>query len=91
MSHVDPYSLDAFNDNHSARVIQVENGKQTNTIVICAVLCTLSAVIAAWAWKKADSAETESRLTQYYLLDPHSRTPEELAAWTKFRLEHEKE
>ena len=39
--------------------------------------------------ERVDKLEKENRLTQYYLLDPHSRTPDELAAWVKFNKEHE--
>ncbi len=39
--------------------------------------------------EQMQKTEKENRLTQYYLMDPHSRTPEELAAWAKFNRERE--
>lgn len=75
----------------SAQVIQIDSGKHVALVGICAAICAATLVASAWAVHVAHNAETESRLTQYYLMDPHSRTPDELAAWGKFRTEHEKE
>lgn len=73
----------------SAQVIQIDSGKHVAVVGLCAALCAATLVASGYAVHVAHNAETESRLTQYYLLDPHSRTPDELAAWAKFRLEHE--
>lgn len=84
-----PYALDALSDNRSAQVIQIDSGKHIAAVALCAALCGLSVAVAVWSAYTARDAATESRLTQYYLMDPHSRTPEELQAWAKFRLERE--
>ena len=76
-------------DNQSSSVIQIETGKHVAAVAICAALCGISVAVSIWAAYTARDAATESRLTQYYLMDPHSRTPEELAAWAKFNSEHE--
>lgn len=89
--HVDPYQLDAVSDNRSAQVIQIDSGKHTAIVGFCAAVCAATLMASLWAVHVAHNAETESRLTQYYLMDPHSRTPEEMAAWARFRNEHEKE
>jgi hypothetical protein len=50
-------------------VIQVENGKQTNTIVICAVLCAVAAfgsVVALYRWAVT---ERETRMLEYYVME----------------------
>lgn len=69
--------------------IIIDTGKHAAVVAICAALCGLCCGISIWAAYTASIAAKETRLTQYYLMDPHSRTPEELAAWSKFRLEHE--
>lgn len=84
-----PLDFEANNDNRSAQVIQIDSGKHLSVVAVCAALCGLSGALAIWAAHTAAVATKETRLTQYYLMDPHSRTPDELAAWTKFRLEHE--
>lgn len=75
----------------SSSVHYMDSSKHVNTIVICAVISTIGALAGIAAYVKADKAETESRMTQYYLMDPHSRTPEELAAWAKFNREYEQQ
>lgn len=68
MSHVDAFGeFHAENDGRSAQVIQIENGKQTNTVVICAVLCAICACIAVYALGVAKSSETETRMLEYYV------------------------
>lgn len=84
-----PYELEATNDNRSAQVIQVDSGKHVSAVAICAALCGLSTALAVWAAFTAMHAEKRTELTNYYLMDPHSRTPEELASWAKFNREHE--
>jgi hypothetical protein len=86
-----PPDIEASNDNRSAQVIQIDSGRHVSAVAICAALCGLSAALAIWSAHTATRAQKFSELTNYYLMDPHSRTPDELAAWTKFRLEHEKE
>lgn len=73
----------------AASVINVELGKGLAVVAICSALCGIAAGVSAWAAYTAGKAEKESRLVQYYLMDPHSRTPDELAAWAKFNREHE--
>lgn len=84
-----PDGIDADCSERSAQVIQIDSGKHVAVVALCAAFCGLSVVASVWAAYTARDAATESRLTQYYLMDPHSRTPEELEAWAKFRLEHE--
>lgn len=57
-------------------------------IAICAAACGLAVAVSVWAAFTARDAATEARMVEYYLLDPHYRTPDELAAWSKFREEH---
>lgn len=90
MSAEFPYAFEANVDHQSAQVIQIDNGKAIAIAAMCAALCGISMAVSVWAAYTARDAETESRLTQYYLMDPHSRTPDELAAWVKFQTEHEK-
>lgn len=78
-------------DRQSASIVNVDNGKYMAAVAICAALCGVSMLASIWAAYTARDAATESRLTQYYLMDPHSRTPEELSAWAKFNREHERE
>ena len=85
-----PY-IDADNDNRSAQVITIDSGKHLNVVVTCAVLCTITVVGTFWAWKEAYNASTEVRVMQYYLQDPNSRTPDEMASWAKFVHEHRKD
>lgn len=73
----------------SAQVIQIDSGKHVAAVAICAALSVAAAAFAFFAYQTSLRAEKESRLTQYYLMDPHSRTPEELAAWAKFNQQHE--
>lgn len=91
MSNGQPLDFHAEAGERAAQVINVELGKGLSVVAICSALCAISAVFAAWAVSTSLRAEKETRLTQYYLMDPHSRTPEELAAWAKFQREHEKE
>lgn len=73
----------------SAQVIQIDNGKHTAIVGFCAAICAATLLASLYAVHVAHNTETELRLTQYYLMDPHSRTPEELAAWSAFHLQHE--
>lgn len=77
------------NARHGAQVIQIDSGKHVQIVAVCAALCGLSVAVSVWAAYTARDAATETRLTQYYLMDPHSRTPEELAAWAKFNRQQE--
>ena len=78
-------------DNQSPIVkVTVDAGKHVNAVAICAALCAGTLFASLWALKEAYDAGTEARLTQYYLMDPHSRTPDELAAWAKFNREYER-
>lgn len=83
--------IEQRNATRGAQVIQIDSGKHVAVVALCAALCAGSIAASLWAVHVAHNAETESRLTQYYLMDPHSRTPDEMAAWAKFRNEHEKE
>lgn len=85
----DDYS--PYAERQAAQVIQIDSGKHMVVIAICAAFCGIALAVSVWAAFAARDAETESRLTQYFLQDPASRTPEELSAWSKFRLEHMKE
>lgn len=84
-----PLDFEANNDNRSAQVIQIDSGKHLSVVAVCAALCGISGALAIWAAHTAVRAQKFTELTNYYLMDPHSRTPDELAAWTRFRLEHE--
>lgn len=75
----------------SAQVIQIDSGKHVAAVAICAAVCGLAAALAIAALFIASRAERRADLASYYLMDPHSRTPEELASWAKFNREHEKE
>lgn len=57
-------------------------------IVGMAVLVGAGIVAAIWMLNEYQDAKKESRLVEYYLMDPHMRTPEELSAWAKFKEEH---
>ena len=74
----------------SANRIHIDLGKSVSAIAICASICGATLVASLVAVWFALDARTESRLVEYYLMDPHSRTPDELAAWSKFQREHEK-
>ena len=86
-----PRDFAPSNSNRSAQVIQIDSGKHVALVGLCAALCGVAVAVSIWAAYTARDAATESRLTQYYLMDPHSRTADELAAWAKFNREHEKE
>lgn len=73
----------------SASVIQIDTGKHVMAVAMCAAFCGLAVAVSIWAAYTARDAGTEARLVQYYLMDPHSRTPDELAAWAKFNRERE--
>ena len=89
MSQPVDYAMRARNDRRSAQVIQVDSGKHVAAVAICAAVCGLAAALAIGAMFIASRAERRADLASYYLMDPHSRTPEELAAWAKFNREHE--
>ena len=89
MSQPIDFPLRARNDRRSAQVIQVDSGKHVAAVAICAAVCGLAAALAIGAMFIASRAERRADLASYYLMDPHSRTPEELAAWAKFNREHE--
>lgn len=89
MSDYDPPDIEANNDNRSAQVVQIDSGKHVSAVALCAALCGVSAALSLWAANTALHAEKRTELTNYYLMDPHSRTPEELASWAKFNREHE--
>ena len=81
--------IDAEVRERSNQVIQIDNGKHVTAVAICAAICGMCLAGFFWVANRASKSEEESRLVEYYLLDPHSRTPDELAAWAKFRKEHE--
>lgn len=85
------YPVRARNAHRGAQVIQIDSGKHIAIVGFCAALCAATCVFSVWAVHTATRAQTEARLVEYYLQDPNSRTPEELAAWAKFRKEHAKE
>jgi hypothetical protein len=82
-------TLSPTTDNQSASIFNIDNGKYVVVVAMCAAFCGISMAVSVWAAYTARDAATESRLVQYYLLDPHSRTPDELAAWAKFNRERE--
>lgn len=84
-----PPDIDANCDRQSAQVITIDAGKHVAAVAICAAICGMCLAGFFWVEHRASKSEEESRLVEYYLLDPHSRTPDELAAWAKFRREHE--
>lgn len=88
-----PPDVEQTTDSQSSanQSIIIDTGKHVAVVAICAALCGLSVAVSVWSAYTARDAATEARVTQYYLMDPHSRTPDELAAWAKFRLKHEKE
>jgi hypothetical protein len=73
----------------ASQIIQIDSGKHIAVVALCAALCGLSVALSIWAASTALHAEKRTELANYYLMDPHSRTPEELAAWAKFNKEHE--
>lgn len=84
-----PPDIEATNTDRSSQVIQIDSGKHVSAVAICAALCGVSAALSLWAANTAMHAEKRTELTNYYLMDPHSRTPEELASWARFNKEHE--
>ena len=73
----------------SAQIIHVDSSKHVSAVAICAAVCGLAAALSIAALVTANRAERRADLASYYLMDPHSRTPEELASWAKFNREHE--
>lgn len=73
----------------ASQIIQIDSSKHIAVVALCAALCGLSVALSVWASFTAMHAEKRTELTNYYLMDPHSRTPEELASWAKFNHEHE--
>lgn len=67
----------------------IDTGKFVVVVAVCAALCGFAGALSVWAAFTAMHAEKRTELTQYYLMDPHSRTPEELASWAKFNKERE--
>lgn len=86
---MNPYDIDANSTNRSNQVIQIDNGKHVAAVAICAAICGMCLSMVFWLDHKVTHIERDQELVKYYLMDPHSRTPEELAAWSKFRKEHE--
>lgn len=86
---IEDYASEASADNRSAQVIQIDSGKHVYLAAICAAMCGLAVAVSVWSAFTARDAATEARMVEYYLLDPHYRTPDELAAWAKFRQEHQ--
>jgi hypothetical protein len=72
-----------------AQVVQIDSGKHVAAVAVCAAICGLAAALSIAALTTALHAERRADLASYYLMDPHSRTPEELASWSKFNREHE--
>jgi hypothetical protein len=85
----DSQAVEAENAEYGSQVVQIDSGKHVSAVAICAAICGVSAALALWAANTALHAEKRTELTNYYLMDPHSRTPEELASWVKFNKEHE--
>lgn len=85
----DDAGISQRNAQQGAQVIQIDSGKHVALVAVCAALCGFSCAVSAWSAYQASITAKETRLTQYYLMDPHSRTPEELASWAKFNREHE--
>lgn len=86
--HIEDYAVDSVADNRSAQIVQIDSGKHLYIVAICAALCGVSLAVSVWAAFTARDAATEARMVEYYLLDPHYRTPDELTAWAKFRKEN---
>lgn len=78
-------------DRQSASIVQLDTGKNSLIVALCAAFCGLAVALAIWSASTAHDAATESRMVQYYLLDPHYRTKEEMESWAKFRRDHEME
>ncbi len=83
-------------DNGSANSNRLSIDIGAVAIAAALIMCLSTIAISVLAWSKAEIAtqaaqrsEKFAQLTNYYLMDPHSRTPEELAAWAKFNREHE--
>lgn len=72
----------------SATTIKIDLGKSVSAIALCAAICGATLVASIVACVTAYNAKTEARVVEYYLMDPHYRTPDEMAAWAKFRDEH---
>lgn len=76
-------------DGRNNQSIIVDTGKHVAAVAVCAAICGLAAALSIAALFMASRAERRADLASYYLMDPHSRTPEELASWAKFNREHE--
>jgi hypothetical protein len=76
---------------NSAQVIQIDSGKHIAVVALCAAICSATLVLSIWAVHVAGNAETEARMVEYFLQDPNSRTPDELASWAEFRKTHPKQ
>lgn len=85
----EPAYVHQRNADRGAQVIQIDSSKHVAAVAICAAICGLAAALAIAALVTAMRAERRADLASYYLMDPHSRTPEELASWAKFNREHE--
>jgi hypothetical protein len=90
----DPYVRDMLYASPSVReqsasVVQIDSSKSLVLVAIMAAFSGIALTLAVWSARESHETATELRLVQYYLMDPHSRTPDELAAWAKFNAERE--
>lgn len=72
-------------DRQSASIVNVESSRNLMIVALCAALCGASVVLGVWSAFMASHAEKESRLVEYYLMDPNYRTEDELRAWARFK------
>lgn len=50
------------NADRGAQVIQIDNGKHVTAVVVCAVVCGMSVILAVWAALMARDSITEYRI-----------------------------
>lgn len=87
----DDAQISQYGEGRNNQSIIVDTGKHLAVVALCSALCGIAGALSIWAAYQASIATKESRLTQYYLMDPNSRTPDEISAWVKFNREHDKE
>lgn len=81
--------IEQSNEGRANQSIIIDTGKYIAVVGLFGALAGIAASFAFFSYQTAQHAEKRAELASYYLMDPHSRTPEELAAWAKFNKEHE--
>lgn len=52
-----------------AQVVQIDSGKHVAAVAVCAALCGVASVFAAWAAFQATYATKRADLLQYYVME----------------------